>query len=99
VTAIKLALILPIACVLTSRLLYSLLYTHHADPAISTWYQIPDPAHQQPCPALWIIDHPALLILLGKMTSQLLSIASWHNSRQLTEGFVSVARNKGPISD
>jgi hypothetical protein len=35
VTTIKLVLILPIACVLTSRLLYSLLYTHHADPAIS----------------------------------------------------------------
>jgi hypothetical protein len=79
VTAIKLALILPTACVLTSRLLHSLLYTHHADHAISTWYQISDPAHQRPCPALRIIGRPALLILLGKMISRLLSIASWHN--------------------
>jgi hypothetical protein len=84
----KLALIRHTTCDQTSKSLYSLPYTHHVTLTVSTWYQIPDPAHQRPCPALRIISRPALPILLSKTTSRLLSIASWHNSRQLVTDWI-----------
>jgi hypothetical protein len=80
---------------LTDKPRYSRRCVHLAVHAVTSWYQLPTPAHQRPYPP-WTIGRPTLPILLGKMISQAPSTTSWHNSqRSVTNWIFKVLRLLG----